>query len=56
MEQRISLVALGADDLAQARSCYEALGWSGAQQPDDEVCLFQAGEWSSACGRGSAGA
>jgi uncharacterized protein len=43
MEQRISLVTLGVKDLARARQFYEALGWSGAHQPDDEVCFFQAG-------------
>ena len=43
MEQRISVVTLGAADLARARAFYEALGWTGAQQPDDEVCFFQAG-------------
>jgi predicted lactoylglutathione lyase len=43
MDQRISLVTLGVNDLASARAFYEALGWSGAQQPDDEVCFFQAG-------------
>jgi catechol 2,3-dioxygenase-like lactoylglutathione lyase family enzyme len=41
MEQRISLVTLGVTDLARARAFYEALGWAGAQQPDDEVC----GRW-----------
>ncbi len=40
MEQRISLVTLG---VARARAFYDALGWSDAQQPDDEVCFFQAG-------------
>jgi catechol 2,3-dioxygenase-like lactoylglutathione lyase family enzyme len=40
MEQRISLVTLGVTDLARARAFYEALGWGGAQQPDDEVCFF----------------
>ncbi len=43
MEQRISLITLGVSDLGRARSFYEALGWTGAQQPDDEVCFFQAG-------------
>ena len=43
MEQRISLVTLGVADLPRARAFYEALGWSGAQQPDDEVCFFPAG-------------
>jgi len=40
MDPRISLVTLGVTDLARARSFYEALGWAGAQQPDDEVCFF----------------
>ena len=43
MEQRISLVTLGVRALRRARAFYEALGWSGAQQPDDEVAFFQAG-------------
>lgn len=43
MEQRISLITLGVSDLGRARRFYEALGWTGAQQPDDEVCFFQAG-------------
>ena len=42
MEQRISLVTLGVTDLPRARSFYEAMGWSNAQQPDHEVCFFQA--------------
>jgi hypothetical protein len=41
-------------------SFYEALGWSGAQQPDDEVCLFQAGGmvfdlWTALGGHGAPG-
>ncbi len=43
MEQRVSLVTFGVADLARARAFYEALGWHGAQQPDDEICFFQAG-------------
>ena len=50
MEQRISLITLGVSDLGRARSFYEALGWAGAQQPDDEVCFFQAGGWCSGFG------
>ncbi|HWE56278.1 MAG TPA: VOC family protein [Acidimicrobiales bacterium] len=42
-DQRIILVTPGVTDLARARSFYESLGWSGAKQPDDEVCFFQAG-------------
>jgi uncharacterized protein len=60
MEQRISLVTLGVRDLAQARAFYEALGWSGAHQPDDEVCFFQAGDmvfglWTALGGHGAPG-
>ncbi len=60
MEQRISLITLGVRDVARARAFYEALGWGGAQQPDDEVCFFQAGAmvfglWSALGGHGAAG-
>ena len=60
MEQRISLVTLGVADLARARAFYEALGWADAQQPDDEVCFFQAGGmvfglWTALGGHGAPG-
>jgi uncharacterized protein len=60
VEQRISLVTLGVSDLTRARSFYEALGWDGAQQPDDEVCFFQAGcmvfgLWTALGGHGAPG-
>jgi uncharacterized protein len=60
MEQRISLVTLGVNDLARMRAFYEALGWSGARQPDDEVCFFQAGGmvfglWTEVGGHGAPG-
>jgi uncharacterized protein len=60
MEQRISLVTLGVSNLASARAFYEALGWQGAQQPDDEVCFFQAGGmvfglWTALGGHGAPG-
>jgi catechol 2,3-dioxygenase-like lactoylglutathione lyase family enzyme len=60
MEQRISLVTLGVTDLDRARSFYEKLGWSGAVQPDDEVCFFQAGGmvfglWTALGGHGAPG-
>src|SRR5215468_7918815 len=60
MEQRISLVALGVADLARASAFYEALGWAGARQPDDEVCFFQAGcmvfgLWTALGGHGAPG-
>ena len=60
MEQRISLVTLGVTDLARARAFYEALGWSNAQQPDDEIVFFQAGGmvfglWTALGGHGAPG-
>jgi catechol 2,3-dioxygenase-like lactoylglutathione lyase family enzyme len=60
VEQRISLVTLGVDDLARARAFYEALGWAGGEQPDDEVCFFQAGGmvfglWTALGGHGAPG-
>jgi uncharacterized protein len=60
MDQRISLVTLGVKDLTRARAFYEALGWSGAHQPDDEVCFFQAGGmvfglWTALGGVGAPG-
>jgi uncharacterized protein len=60
VEQRISLVTLGVADLARARAFYEALGWTGAHQPDDEVCFFQAGGtvfglWTALGGHGAPG-
>jgi uncharacterized protein len=60
MEQRISLVTLGVQNLARARAFYEALGWRGAQQPDDEIVFFQAGGmvfalWTALGGHGAPG-
>ena len=60
MEQRISVVTLGVSDLARARRFYEAMGWCGAHQPDDEVCFFQAGGmvfglWTALGGHGAPG-
>src|ERR1700716_693565 len=60
MEQRITMVTLGVKDLARARAFYEALGWSGAQQPDNEVVFFQAGGmvfglWTALGGHGARG-
>jgi uncharacterized protein len=60
VEQRISLVTLGVTDLARERAFYEALGWGGAQQPDGEVCFFQAGGmvfglWTGLGGHGAPG-
>jgi predicted lactoylglutathione lyase len=60
VEQRISLVTLGVENLARARAFYEAVGWRGAQQPDDEIVFFQAGGmvfglWAALGGHGAPG-
>jgi len=60
MEPRISLVTLGVRDLGRALAFYEALGWSDAQQPDDEIAFFQAGGmvfglWTALGGHGAPG-
>ena len=41
MEQRISIITLGVDDLARARAFYEQLGWRG--QEVAQTVFFQAG-------------
>lgn len=41
MEQRVSLITLGVDDLARARDFYAALGWRG--QEVEQTVFFQAG-------------
>jgi hypothetical protein len=43
MEQRVSLVTLGVEDLDRARAFYEALGWRSGAAPADDVAFFQAG-------------
>lgn len=43
MEQRVSVVTLGVEDLRRARTFYEALGWSSVSAPEDDVVFFQAG-------------
>ena len=43
MEQRVSLITLGVEDLGRARAFYEALGWTTNAAPEDDVVFFQAG-------------
>jgi len=43
VDQRVSLITLGAEDLGRARAFYEALGWTTGAGPDDDVVFFQAG-------------
>jgi predicted lactoylglutathione lyase len=41
VEQRVSLITLGVEDLARSRAFYEALGWCG--QEVEATVFFQAG-------------
>ncbi len=43
MEQRLSLVTLGVEDLDRARSFYRDLGWVQTGDPEADVAFFQAG-------------
>jgi catechol 2,3-dioxygenase-like lactoylglutathione lyase family enzyme len=41
VEQRVSLITLGVDDVTRSRAFYEALGWRGHET--EETVFFQAG-------------
>ena len=43
MEQRVSVITLGVDDLEYSRRFYEALGWETRAEPGADVVFFQAG-------------
>ncbi|HEY1450982.1 MAG TPA: VOC family protein [Solirubrobacteraceae bacterium] len=43
MEQRLSVVTLGVDDLKRARAFYEGLGWRSNAGEGDDVVFFQVG-------------
>ena len=43
MEQRVSLITLGVEDLGRSRAFYEALGWQSGAAPADDVVFFQTG-------------
>ena len=46
MEQRVSLITLGVNDVSRAQTFYEALGWhldAGVDDETDHVAFFQAG-------------
>ena len=43
MEQRISLITLGVQDLAASTAFYEALGWQRSMRQAEEVSFFQCG-------------
>ncbi len=42
MQQRVSVITLGVDDVARSRAFYSALGWEPALEPDGRVIFFQA--------------
>ncbi|MEO5352466.1 MAG: VOC family protein [Magnetococcus sp. XQGC-1] len=48
MEQRLSLVTLGVQDLPRARAFYESLGWQASPASCAEVCFFQTGSMAVA--------
>ena len=43
MDQRLSLVTIGVNDLERSRRFYEALGWKSNAAEGDPVVFFQAG-------------
>ncbi len=43
MEQRVSLITLGARNFARAKNFYDALGWVAAEGPPDDIAFYQAG-------------
>ena len=46
MEQRLSLITLGVEDVSRAQAFYEALGWhldAGVNDETDHVAFFQTG-------------
>jgi uncharacterized protein len=43
MEQRVSLITLGVEDLTRSRAFYDALGWEAGSVVDDDVVFYQAG-------------
>jgi hypothetical protein len=43
MNQRLTLLTLGVDDVARARAFYERLGWTAANSESDDIAFFQCG-------------
>lgn len=43
MEQRLSLITLGVDDIGRSRRFYERLGWTASELGGGEVVFFQLG-------------
>lgn len=48
MDQRLSLVTLGVQDLSRARAFYESLGWKASTASCEQVCFFQTGSMAIA--------
>ena len=45
MEQRVSLITLGVEEIPRARTFYEALGWRTGAGPHDDIVFFQTGSF-----------
>jgi uncharacterized protein len=43
MEQRVSIITLGVNDLERSRGFYERLGWRSSGASSDGIVFFQAG-------------
>jgi uncharacterized protein len=43
MEQRLSIVTLGVEDLTRSREFYERLGWRRSMKNSDSIVFFQTG-------------
>lgn len=43
MEQRVNIITLGVEDLADSTAFYEALGWRRSSASQDGITFFQAG-------------
>ena len=43
MDQRVSVITLGVDDLEYSRTFYAAIGWETRSEPGADVVFFQAG-------------
>lgn len=41
MDQRVSLITLGVDDVGRASAFYETLGWRRATESQNEIAFFQ---------------
>lgn len=44
MEQRVSLITLGVEDMEKAAAFYEALGWKRAESPDGVIAFDMVGQ------------